>query len=41
MITLRAASIVLYSLVPDPLTAAPDAYKRQFENAWVRVVRTH
>ena len=25
----------------DPLTTIPEAYKVQFENDWVRVVRVH
>lgn len=41
MIILHIAAIVLYSLIQDPFTVAPDAYKRQFENDWVRVVRVH
>jgi len=28
-------------LAQDPTKVAPDAYKIQFENAWVRVVRVH
>jgi hypothetical protein len=41
MIILHIAAIVLYSLIQDPFTVAPDAYKRQFENDWVKVVRVH
>lgn len=44
----RFASVVLmlWSVVPaalaqDPMTVAPNAYKVQFENEWVRVVRVH
>lgn len=41
MIIFHAATIILYSLMQDPFAVAPNAYKRQFENAWVRVVRAH
>ncbi|MFP5263563.1 MAG: hypothetical protein ACLGJB_16795 [Blastocatellia bacterium] len=41
MTILHVAAIILCSLAQDPFAVAPNAYKRQFENAWVRVVRVH
>ena len=30
-----------YAVAQDPFTVAPESYKHQFENDWVRVVRVH
>jgi hypothetical protein len=41
MIILHLAAIILYTFIQDPFAVAPSAYKLQFENDWVRVVRVH
>jgi quercetin dioxygenase-like cupin family protein len=33
--------IGLFPFIQDPFVVAPQAYKRQFENEWVRIVRVH
>ena len=46
MMKLAVTALVLTSSIAtlvaqDPLIVLPDAYKKQFENEWVRVVRVH
>jgi quercetin dioxygenase-like cupin family protein len=41
MIMLHLAAIIFYALTQDPFSVAPQAYKREFENDRVRVVRVH
>ncbi|MBA3440587.1 MAG: hypothetical protein H0T92_12025 [Pyrinomonadaceae bacterium] len=38
-LALMACSISVVPFIQDPFVAAPQAYKREFENDWVRVVR--
>ena len=41
MIIFQLAAVIFFSLAQDPFVVAPEAYKRQFENDRVRVVRVH
>jgi hypothetical protein len=41
MIILHLAAIIFFSFAQDPFAVAPEAYKHQFENSTVRVVRVH
>ena len=39
--TLLVALLVGAAVAQDPLKVAPQAYKLEFENEWVRVTRVH
>jgi hypothetical protein len=41
MIIFHLAAVIFFSFAQDPFAVAPEAYKRQFENDRVRVVRVH
>jgi hypothetical protein len=41
MLRFGVMAVMAMSLLQDPTTSLPDAYKVQFENNYVRVVRVH